>query len=90
MVLPAFNSIDMPGRGKPGINFELPEDFRPVNQDGEVAEFRLLPVAEVLRLLGEAADLTLDASLVMLSFMARHGYLPQDDPASIELARLGG
>jgi 8-oxo-dGTP pyrophosphatase MutT (NUDIX family) len=71
-------------------DLELPEDFRPVNQDGEVAEFRRLPVAEVLRLLGEAADLTLDASLVMLSFMIRHGYLPQDDPASIEFARLGG
>lgn len=71
-------------------DLELPEDFRPVNQDGEVAEFRLLPVAEVLRLLAEAADLTLDASLVMLSFMVRHGHLPQDDLASLELARLGG
>ncbi len=71
-------------------DLELSEDFRPVNQDGEVAEFRLLPLAEVLRLLGEAADLTLDASLVMLSFMVRHGYLPRDDPASIEFARLDG
>jgi 8-oxo-dGTP pyrophosphatase MutT (NUDIX family) len=67
-------------------DLELPEDFHPVNQDGEVAEFSLLPVAEVLRLLGEAADLTVDAGLVMLSFMVRHGYLPQDDPASVELA----
>lgn len=71
-------------------DLELPEDVLPVNQDGEVAEFRLLPVAEVVRLLGEAADFALDASLVMLSFMARHGYLPQDDPASLELARLSG
>lgn len=71
-------------------DLELPEDFRPANQDGEVAEFRLLPVAEVLQMLGDAADLTLDASLVMLSFMVRHGYLSHDDPASIEFARLGG
>jgi 8-oxo-dGTP pyrophosphatase MutT (NUDIX family) len=69
-------------------DLELPEEFRPVNQDGEVAQFRLLPVAEVLRLLGESADVALDASLVMLSFMVRHGYLAQDDPASLELARL--
>jgi 8-oxo-dGTP pyrophosphatase MutT (NUDIX family) len=37
-------------------DLELPEDFRPDNQDGEVAEFRLLPLAEVLRLLAEAAS----------------------------------
>ena len=51
----------------------LPAGFQPVNQDGEVAELRLLPNAEVLHLLRANADITLDASLVMMSYLLRQG-----------------
>lgn len=51
----------------------LPAGFRPVNQDGEVAELRLLPNAEVVGLLRAGAGITLDASLVMLSHFLRTG-----------------
>ena len=52
------------------FDLELPLDFEPHNEDGEVAEFRRLPVACV----AEAADgtvMTLDASLVARNFLAR-------------------
>jgi 8-oxo-dGTP pyrophosphatase MutT (NUDIX family) len=58
-------------------DLELPASFEPVNQDGEVAEFRCLPVRDVIAILGEDRLLTLDASLVVLSFLARRGYLDE-------------
>lgn len=53
----------------------LPAGVRPVNQDGEVAELRCLPVAEALAL--AATDrITVDAGLVTLDFALRHRLLP--------------
>ena len=69
-------------------DLDLPEDFRPANQDGEVTEFKLLPIEAVLSLLRDDAGITLDSSLVMLSFMLRRGYLPRNDPVGLEFARL--
>ena len=47
-------------------DLELPEDFRPQNQDGEVSEFKLLPFAEVEREL-----LTYEAALVARDCLKR-------------------
>jgi 8-oxo-dGTP pyrophosphatase MutT (NUDIX family) len=66
--------------------FDLPlaADWRPHNQDGEVAAFQLLPVAEAIALAsGEA--MTVDAALVMLDFAERHRLL--GDKAGQVLAR---
>lgn len=52
-------------------DLELPRDFAPRNQDGEVAEFRLVPFAEARRLLQETDELTVDAALVALDFFTR-------------------
>jgi len=52
----------------------LPSDFSPVNQDGEVDEFRLMAFSEVARLLNCAAgedQMTLDAALVALACLDR-------------------
>lgn len=59
-------------------DLELPADFRPVNQDGEVAEFRLCPVPEVIHLIADG-QLTVDASLVALDFLFRQGLLREED-----------
>jgi len=59
-------------------DLDLATDFQPVNQDGEVAEFRRLPVAAVIATLNEAGRFTLDASLVALGFLARRGYLDDE------------
>ncbi len=52
----------------------LPHGTTPVNQDGEVAELHLLPVAQAL-VLASADDMTTDASLVTLDFALRHRLL---------------
>jgi 8-oxo-dGTP pyrophosphatase MutT (NUDIX family) len=53
------------------FELELPAHWSPVNQDGEVGGFERLPMA----LAWEAAtraDMTVDAALVTLEFLARH------------------
>ncbi len=55
-------------------DLELPRDFQPRNEDSEVAEFRRVSVSEVIEMLRGDADITLDASLVMLSFLVRRNY----------------
>jgi 8-oxo-dGTP pyrophosphatase MutT (NUDIX family) len=47
-------------------DLELPESFRPQNQDGEVSEFTLLPFAEI-----ESQNLTFEAMLVARDFLKR-------------------
>jgi 8-oxo-dGTP pyrophosphatase MutT (NUDIX family) len=56
------------------FDLQLPANLTPVNQDGEVAELRCMPVDEAIELAaGEA--MTVDASLVTLDFALRHGLL---------------
>jgi 8-oxo-dGTP pyrophosphatase MutT (NUDIX family) len=51
----------------------LPEGFEPKNQDGEVAGFQCLPFTEVLRLLEQPGQFTLDAGLVAKDYFKRAG-----------------
>lgn len=53
------------------FDLELTEAFQPVNHDGEVAEFRLLPIRDVRRLIRDTAEFTPDAALVVLDFLLR-------------------
>ncbi len=55
----------------------LPPGLQPVNQDGEVAEWHCLPVAEALALAATEA-ITVDAGLVTLDFALRHALLPAE------------
>ena len=60
------------------FDLALPPTLLPHNQDGEVADFRLLPVAEALALAAGSSALgamTVDAALVTLDFGRRHGLL---------------
>lgn len=55
-------------------DLELPTDFSPVNQDGEVAEFRLVDLNQVAQLLTCASgdnEMTIDAALVALAYLDR-------------------
>jgi 8-oxo-dGTP pyrophosphatase MutT (NUDIX family) len=52
------------------FDLELPRAFQPHNEDGEVAEFRRLPVSALNGILS-GGEMTLDAGLVMLSFLER-------------------
>jgi 8-oxo-dGTP pyrophosphatase MutT (NUDIX family) len=65
----------------------LPEDYKPVNQDGEVAEIRCLPVEDVLLAI-LAGDFTLDAGTVMIDGLLRLGAVLPEDRQYLDLLRL--
>ncbi len=57
----------------------LADSFVPANQDGEVADFTCMPIAELIRRLEKKPDdFTVDAALVALDCLIRHGYLGSD------------
>ena len=60
-------------------DIELPAAWQPQNQDGEVAGFTLMPVAEAL-VLAAGRSMTVDAALVTIDFALRHRLL---DDASV-------
>ena len=56
------------------FDLRLPAGVTPVNQDGEVAELRCLPVDQAIDL-AASDEMTVDAALVTLDFALRHGLL---------------
>lgn len=70
-------------------DLELPADFAPRSIDGETIEHRRIAFQELLEIAAEHNSMTLDATLVTLDYMVRHGHLRPDDPGYCELlARL--
>jgi 8-oxo-dGTP pyrophosphatase MutT (NUDIX family) len=68
-------------------DLELPADFQPSNSDGEVAEFNLLPVQEVLALVRDTDDFKPNCNLVLIDFFIRHGILNPDAPGYLDLCQ---
>jgi 8-oxo-dGTP pyrophosphatase MutT (NUDIX family) len=69
----------------------LPQTFAPANQDGEVSGYRLLGVDEAAELIAcsEGDDTTtLDACVVTLDHLIRHGTWALTDDTRAELATL--
>jgi 8-oxo-dGTP pyrophosphatase MutT (NUDIX family) len=58
-------------------DLELPADFLPRNQDGEVSEFALLPFQDVVQKILETENLTLDAALVARDYFSRKRIWPR-------------
>ena len=56
-------------------DLELPADFVPVNRDGEVESFALLPIGEITRLLAETDDFKRNDATVILDFLVRRDLL---------------
>ena len=67
-------------------DLELPADFVPQNHDGEIAEFHLMPLSEVERLLAETDSFKFNVGLVIVDFMIRHGHIAPDRPDYSALA----
>jgi len=65
----------------------LPPDFRPVNRDGEVAEFQLWPIDRVLETAAETGEFKFNCNLVVIDFAVRHGFVAPDDPDYIEIVQ---
>jgi 8-oxo-dGTP pyrophosphatase MutT (NUDIX family) len=69
----------------------LPADFVPANNDGEAIEHRRVVLPEAARLiaLSQGRDaVTVDASLVILDFLLRHGAVDPASPACTRLRHL--
>ena len=57
------------------------------NGDGEVAEFILLPVAEVARLVAQTDEFKLNCNLVVIDFLVRHGIINPETPGYLDLVQ---
>jgi 8-oxo-dGTP pyrophosphatase MutT (NUDIX family) len=66
-------------------DLELPETFVPQNTDGEVSEFQLLPVEEIIELIRNTNEFKPNCNLVNLDFLIRHGLISPDEPDYLEL-----
>jgi 8-oxo-dGTP pyrophosphatase MutT (NUDIX family) len=69
----------------------LPRDFVPANQDGEAVEHRLLDLPAAANTIAATRgrdETTVDASLVVLDYLIRHGHVPADDAAYCNLDAL--
>lgn len=60
-------------------DLELPKDFVPHNQDGEVEQFLCLPIPEIVQLLQKEDQFKPNTALVMLNFLVRHDWISVDD-----------
>ena len=68
------------------FDFEMPADFVPKNQDGEIVHFELMPASAVLDRVRTSDDFKFNVNLVILDFALRHGLLRPDDPEYLDVA----
>ena len=62
------------------FDLDLPADFTPVNTDGEVEEFFLWPVEQVIERLRTTDDFKFNVALVTIHLLVRRGLIGPDDP----------
>ena len=76
---------------KPDVQFcydlELPDGFTPVNQDGEIAEFFLWPIAKVAEVVSETREFKFNCNLVIIDFLLRHGLIDPHHPDYLDIAK---
>jgi 8-oxo-dGTP pyrophosphatase MutT (NUDIX family) len=65
-------------------DLEVPQDFIPVNTDGEVEKFVLWPIEQVAKVLSTSDDFKFNCNLVILDFLIRHGVLTPDETNDYE------
>jgi len=66
-------------------DIETPADFAPKCNDGEIAEFTLMPATAVLERVRDTRDFKFNVNLVILDFAVRHGLLRPDDAEYLEI-----
>ena len=76
---------------KPDVMFtfdlELSDDFTPHNTDGEIAEFMLLPAAEVMEITAQSSRFKFNCNLVNIDFFIRHGLVAPEHPDYVDIVR---
>jgi isopentenyldiphosphate isomerase len=68
-------------------DLEIPREFIPSNSDGEVAEFMLLGVDEVARLVAQTDEFKLNCNLVVIDFLVRHGIINPELAGYLDLVQ---
>jgi len=67
----------------------MPDDMSPICSDGEVEEFTLMPIDEVLASIRDKLPIWKpNSALIMLDFAVRHGFVTPDEPGYAELNHL--
>jgi hypothetical protein len=69
------------------FDLELPADFEPVNNDGEISEFYLWPIEQVIETVRDTDEFKFNCSLVVIDFLIRHGFIEPDHADYVELVR---
>jgi 8-oxo-dGTP pyrophosphatase MutT (NUDIX family) len=65
---------------------ELPADFRPACNDGEIAEFMRLPAADVVEIVRAGDEFKFNVNLVIIDFALRHGLIGPNEPDYLDIA----
>ncbi|WP_462322459.1 DUF4743 domain-containing protein [Halochromatium sp.] len=68
-------------------DLELPADFEPQCQDGEVAGFELMPIDRVAEIVDNTDAFKLNCNLVIIDFLVRHGVLTPEHPDYLEIVQ---
>lgn len=67
-------------------DLEVPPQFVPVANDGEIVEFMLRPAAEVVETVRRGDDFKFNVNLVIIDFALRHGLIDPSEPDYLDLA----
>jgi 8-oxo-dGTP pyrophosphatase MutT (NUDIX family) len=64
---------------------ELPADFVPRNTDGEIIEFFLLPIDEVVARVRDGDEFKFNCALVVIDFLVRQGLIGPEDGDYVDI-----
>lgn len=67
------------------FDLELAAGFVPRNTDGEISEFQLWPIEQVIETVRDTVEFKFNCALVVIDFLIRHGYIGPDDPDYLAL-----
>ncbi|NKB60351.1 MAG: DUF4743 domain-containing protein [Alphaproteobacteria bacterium] len=70
-------------------DLEMPADFTPVNQDGEIDSFDLWPVQEVAARVRDSFDFKFNCNLAIIDFLVRRGYITPENESDYVAIVLG-
>jgi 8-oxo-dGTP pyrophosphatase MutT (NUDIX family) len=62
------------------FDLDVPADFTPRNTDGEIAEFHLMPVSDIVARVRDSDDFKFNVNLVIIDFALRNGLIAADEP----------
>ena len=69
------------------FDLELPPDFIPINQDGEVQDFFLWPIEKVIETVCTSNRFKANCALVVIDFLIRHGFISPEHPDYLKILR---